>query len=105
MHRRTPVKPFAFGVLSLALAVGINFGEASIQDVVTAWIPSLHWYVLAFHLLIPAVAIAGLAYAMGLWSGSTAAKAYVLILCVVVPPIASVLAIIFAVLVLHAPML
>jgi hypothetical protein len=53
-------------------------------------------------LLVPAVAIAWLAYVMGLWRGSDATKAYALVLCVIVPPIADFLFFLFSLLVLHA---
>ena len=95
---------FVFGALSLALALGINLGEALIQHQVMDRIPILHKYMLAFHLIIPALAIAVLAYALGLWNGSNAVRTSVVILCFVVPPIASILVILLAVVAFHLPL-
>ena len=99
------MRKLVFGALSFAAAFGIELAVSKIPFLGAGWTEAFHDYVFVLTLLVPAAVIALLAYVMGLWRGSDAAKAYALVLCVIVPPIADFLFFLFSLLVLHARML
>jgi len=84
-----------FTVLAIAAAMGIQWGLVSLPDSLDQ---ATHGFTLVLIFLLPVIAIAGIAYAMGIWSW------YVFLLSILSPFVSALLLFFIAANVLHRPM-
>lgn len=104
-YERMPVRKSVFTVLSVGLTLAVYLGASEIPFLGSRWTHVLHEYALPAILLISALGIAILGYAMGLWQARGTSRVYALIVCIVIPPVVGIARFIHAMLFLHPRLL